>query len=640
MDLLNVSGNQRLDKTDFAYLAQDQAIGVSTDLINGFAFSSGSPSKLQILGGFTPSAATSAGGAKTLTVTNGAAMLSWRRGPDVLSGILLTHNALPTSQTLDITYLTPATGSATFGIYIRFNYVAGLNASRTFWNYDNQGFDYAQTTPTRLLAQWEVRLGAQSPGAEYLQLGSITLPSMALVDSRTFYFEGQTQNGLAASNTWGLAGGTDRLPDRATYGVHDLYSFVNSVKACLEDIKGPGLQRWYDSQIGGMNVGFGPNTPSMGRVSIGDANSFWQGPTTAAPSFVQLVLDRTPDGTQYEGFALSRNQKLVYRQKSGLAPLCVSQFGTFGVGAASEQSLFAAPGRSVMEIVSSSAGQTSLRVAPQLVSGATPVGVDSTVAIVAPDQSGNKAQILFGRGGAQAPEVTMFSFGKGVDNTLSLADSLRGVNVLLYNPASSKVSFGANEVNLMDTGQNFAFLQYTTATYNGYSPVVNLLTQTPVGQSALLRVAADMQVTNVQANNIVANQVSTNGTVAAPEGVFSARHANANTPASLTSRNGSNVVVAWGEMVFGSTGGIGGGYNFNGASIVAVGTIQVPFLMPAGNYAVSVMMSNSSPPVTGGVTLSCFVSQSNAAGFTLLVTDKTGAPANPPGFMFTCIGQP
>lgn len=637
MDLLNVSGNQRLDKTDFAYLAQDQAIGISTDLINGFAFSASSPSKLQILGGFTPSAATSAGGAKTLTVSNGSALLSWRRGPDVLSGILLTQNALPTSQTLDITYLTPATGSATFNIYIRFNYVAGLNASRTFWNYDNQGFDYAQTTPTRLLAQWEVRLGAQSPGAEYLQIGSITLPSMALLDSRTFYFEGQTQNGLAASNTWGTAGGTDRLPNRATYGVRDLYTFVNAMKTCLEDIKGPGLQRWYDSQIGGINVGFGPNTPSLGRVSVGDANSFWQGPTATTPSFVQLVLDRTADGTQFEGFALSRGQKLVYRQKTGLAPLCVSQFGTFGVGSASEQSLFAAPGRSLMELVSSSAGQTSLRIAPQLVSGATPAGVDSTLAIVAPDQSGNKAQILFGRGGAQAPEVTMFSFGKGADNTLSLADTLRGTNVLLYNPASAKVSFGANEVNLMDTGQNFAFLQYTTAAYNGYSPVVNVLTQVPAGQSALLRVSADIQGNNLAMNSISSNgAVTAAGVATASEGVFSNRRAMANPPANLASRNGSNPIVAWGQvsLVAGNTAQIG--YNIANIGQPKLGTIQIYLAAPAAQYVAVFTTVGADPGSTIGYT----VTSKTSTVLTVAMTDKTGAPINPSGFTFICVGEP
>jgi hypothetical protein len=637
MDLLNVSGNQQLDKADFSYLSQDQAVAVSADLVNGFAFSASSPNKLQVLGGFAPSAATSAGGVKTITVTNGAAMLSWRRGPDVLSGILLTQNALPTSQTLDITNLAPASGSATFGIFIRFNYVAGLQASRTFWNYDNQGFNYAQTTPTRLLAQWELRVESASPGAEYLQIGNITLPSMALVDTRTFYFEGATQNGAAAPNTWGLITGTDRLPDRATYGVRDLHAFVRAMKTCIEDIKGPGLQRWYDSQIGGMNVGFGPNTPALGRVAFGDANSYVQGPTPTSPSTVQWVLDRSADGTAFEGFALTRNQKLVYRQKSGLAALCVSQYGTVGIGPASEQSLFTTPNRSLMEVVTSVSGQTSLRIAPQAVSGTTPVGVDATLSIVAPDQSGNRAQMVFARGGAQGPETTMFSLGKGVDNKLSLADTLRGVNVMLYDPAAAKVSFGANEVNLMDTGQNFAFLQYTTAAYNGYSPVLNLLTQVPTGQSALLRVSADIQGNNLAMNSISSNGgVTAAGVVTASEGVFSTKHSISNPPANLSSRNGSNPIVAWGQVSLNSGFTAQIGYNIGSISQPKIGTISIYFSAPAAQY-VAVFSSVGADP---GSTIGYTVTSKTSTILTVAMTDKTGTPINPSGFMFICVGEP
>lgn len=74
-------------------------------------------------------------------------------------------------------------------------------------------------------------------------------------------------------STDGGAGGStadDRKNDRKAYGVADAQMFTAAIRQCLEDIKGRGLRRWWERDIGGMNIGFDA-APVEDRVAIGDA---------------------------------------------------------------------------------------------------------------------------------------------------------------------------------------------------------------------------------------------------------------------------------------------------------------------------------------------------------------------------------
>jgi hypothetical protein len=65
----------------------------------------------------------------------------------------------------------------------------------------------------------------------------------------------------------------DRRADRSIYGTQDLQRFTAAVRQNLEDIKGRGLRRWWDRDIGGMNIGFDAD-PVEDRLAVGDAEFY------------------------------------------------------------------------------------------------------------------------------------------------------------------------------------------------------------------------------------------------------------------------------------------------------------------------------------------------------------------------------
>ncbi|MCK4858390.1 MAG: hypothetical protein KAT58_10505 [candidate division Zixibacteria bacterium] len=79
-------------------------------------------------------------------------------------------------------------------------------------------------------------------------------------------------------STDGGAGGStadDRKNDRKAYGVADAQMFTAAIRQCLEDIKGRGLRRWWERDIGGINVGFDTD-PTENKVAVGDTDfSLW-----------------------------------------------------------------------------------------------------------------------------------------------------------------------------------------------------------------------------------------------------------------------------------------------------------------------------------------------------------------------------
>jgi hypothetical protein len=257
---LRVEPNERIDIQDFQYLLNEGIHDNTEQLLEHLACST-TRTKKWILNGFTMSNPS----AKQLQVTKGKAILAERRDGAVRYGMLVTEG--DATKTIDLnTY-----SAGDYGIYIRFEPVAGDTASRIFWNPAGDGSEYASSIQTRYLANWSLRVEAASPGAEWLRIGEVAQATMDITDEREFYFEGSLPDDYESG--WSADGGgvaNDRNADRATYGVTDFQMAFAATRQCLEDIKGRGLRKWYERDIGGMNIGFDAN-PVEGKLAIGDA---------------------------------------------------------------------------------------------------------------------------------------------------------------------------------------------------------------------------------------------------------------------------------------------------------------------------------------------------------------------------------
>lgn len=264
-DRLRVWPNERIDIDDFRFAVGEDDRANLHELTEEFMKESsivGSEDRTgYILSGF----AISNPSAKQLQVTKGKAFLSQRLNGAVVRGVLTVEG--DATKIVDLnTY--PA---GTYGVYIRFEEVAGDVQNRIFWDPTGDGSEYADAKDTRYVAGWSLRVEATSPGSEWLLIGEVAQATMTITDKRPFYFEGAVDSSY--SSGWSSDGdgqATDRNANRALYGVKDLHTFVRAMKQCLEDIKGRGLKRWWDRDIGGMNIGFDAN-PVAGRLAIGDA---------------------------------------------------------------------------------------------------------------------------------------------------------------------------------------------------------------------------------------------------------------------------------------------------------------------------------------------------------------------------------
>ncbi|MFA4944428.1 MAG: hypothetical protein WC789_06980 [Lentisphaeria bacterium] len=204
--------------------------------------------------------------AKQLQVARGRGLLGTRVDGVVEYGLITTDGDL--TKTVDLNAYAPGT----YEVYIRFERVQGGLESRAFWDPSGGGSEYSQAVNSRWTANWSVRVEAGSPGAEWLLIGEVDQATMVITDMRPFFFEGDPS--VAYRSGWSVDGGgvfADRSVDRATYGVGDLQMFSAAVRQCLEDIKGRGLRRWWERDIGGMNIGFDA-APVEDELAVGDAN--------------------------------------------------------------------------------------------------------------------------------------------------------------------------------------------------------------------------------------------------------------------------------------------------------------------------------------------------------------------------------
>jgi len=282
-NLLKVDPNERVDLSDFQYLANESISDQTTELINQFLCNSTTYPR-SILSGFDMSNPSG----NQVRVETGKAILHQRLNGVVVQSVLAT-----TGDTYKIIDLSTYADN-TYGIYLRFEQIPGSSDGRIFWNSSGTGSEYTQTMETRYTANWSLRIEVGSPGAEWFQIGTVVKPGMSITDSRDLYFEGPVDQSYQSG--WSSDGGgssTDRNPNRATYGITDLHTFVSATRQCLEDIKGRGLRNWYESSIGGMNIGF-TGDPTLNKLAIGDTNFYMKMSGANVPS---IQFD---DGSYFE----------------------------------------------------------------------------------------------------------------------------------------------------------------------------------------------------------------------------------------------------------------------------------------------------------------------------------------------------
>lgn len=296
-DLLNIEANQRMDLGDMTH-AVDTSIQENAREPNTQFLTDPGKASQWIIDGFAIDNSDGAPfGGVQLRVSRGTgrAFLSTREGTSVSHGVLTAGGDAEKIVSL-ATY-----SDASYGIYIRFEYVDGDVESRVFWNSAGTGSEFAQTTPTRRNPNWSARVESTSPGAEWLRIGTVTVASSvisAIIDERPFYFEGAVDD--SHESGWSTDGGgvaNDRNADRQQYGVKDMQTFISSMRQCMEDVKGRGLKRWWDRDIGGMNIGFDAD-PVSGHLAVGDANFCLDGDTIGTPTLrfnagSGLTFDRT-----------------------------------------------------------------------------------------------------------------------------------------------------------------------------------------------------------------------------------------------------------------------------------------------------------------------------------------------------------
>lgn len=331
VDILRVESNERVDIADFEFISESVQAH-ERQMVDNF-FCDPARTRKWVVSGFDMTNPAT----KQLQVTKGKAILGARLESNIEYGMLTTEG--DATLTVDLNSYSPGT----YGVYIRFEQIAGDAQSRIFWNPSGSGSEYGQSINTRLTAAWSLRVESTSPGSDWLKIGEVDQATMDITDHREFYFEGDAEGlvDLAATYTWAgsntvlsadtsevsvgdfialksdgwffeinsvnpgvsvsilnplsrdiptgatasakanaqpftsgwgpnYGGGVnDRNWERSAYGVTDFQMAFAAMRQGLEDIKGRGLRRWWDDEIGGMNIGFSGD-PVEDRLAVGN----------------------------------------------------------------------------------------------------------------------------------------------------------------------------------------------------------------------------------------------------------------------------------------------------------------------------------------------------------------------------------
>lgn len=300
---LKVSPNERVDIEDFRFVAGEGIHANLRQLGHKFLLEDTVVTPQDRTGYILSGFEISNPAAKQLQVDKGKAILSQRINGVVVQGVVTTEG--DATKIIDLNTYSPGV----YGIFIRFEENEGAVQGRIFWNPTGLGSEYTNSVPTRYLAGWSLRVEVASPGNEWLKIGEVNQADMDIVDQRPFYFEGAVdEDYLSGWSTDGDGGANDRNAVRSTYGVKDLHTFIRATKQCLEDIKGRGLRRWWDRDIGGMNIGF-DDDPIEGRLAIGSVDFYF----ALTGSYIKSNLLPTTDNTYYLGNDVNSWKRLYVR---------------------------------------------------------------------------------------------------------------------------------------------------------------------------------------------------------------------------------------------------------------------------------------------------------------------------------------
>jgi len=236
--ILRTQSNERLDLTDFQYLAEDLVDAAQRQ--PGQSWMTAAAQRTWIMNGF----ATTNPSGTVVSVARGVALLARRDGGDVLYGVVAAEG--DASRAVDLN----AYADGTYQVYVRFEYVDSALQSRIFWNPSGTGSEFAQTMNTRYAAEWSMRVEAGSPGAEWTRIAQVVKSGggLVLTDLRQFYFEGAVAGAYPLD--WG-AGTNDRSDNRAAYGVGDLRTWSSAVRTRLTELGG---QQWWKQNLDGTGV--------------------------------------------------------------------------------------------------------------------------------------------------------------------------------------------------------------------------------------------------------------------------------------------------------------------------------------------------------------------------------------------------
>jgi hypothetical protein len=240
---LRTEGAERIDQPDFEHAVEESQLAGLTQLGESFVVGSDAGQKHYVLSGFQ---VTDGGGGGNITVGAGAAFLSWQDQGNVEHGVLINATSAKT-----VTMATALTGTP--NAYIKFNLQDSEFENRNFWNsLAATPVEIPRQIATRRVDSFEITFDTNSPGTEWMEVGTITIASLTgvagsttgITDKRAFYFEGTLAASYSPTNDWG--GGTDRNVDRATYGLKGLRQFVRATQSQLFNAISQSGGGWYD----------------------------------------------------------------------------------------------------------------------------------------------------------------------------------------------------------------------------------------------------------------------------------------------------------------------------------------------------------------------------------------------------------
>lgn len=244
MKLVQFTSGERIALGDLIYATNNTPREAQADIAAGIVASSGS----RIVSGFEASYVNS-----VATVAPGKAILAYRQGANIVQGLMVLESA--GAQTFDCSAL----AAGVYGLYVTFNSLPTDVDNRSLYASADIGFESNQAVPTRLSASFTLKAASTSPGDQYLQVATLTLPGGTIADTRPLLFEGSAADNFAP--TWGSD--ADRTSDRGSAPITDIETMFAALKVAIADVKGGP---WYAPYTAAAQVA----APAHNPVSVGN----------------------------------------------------------------------------------------------------------------------------------------------------------------------------------------------------------------------------------------------------------------------------------------------------------------------------------------------------------------------------------